>query len=145
MSGCLRDLVCQVSFRAAGVGSFLPFCCDLDTLWPLLYPFPGTYIPQKEVKVVEIIQATVIKPNQALRLRARKECWDRDGKERVTGGVSKRDQWRRGQGDLVFRGNKGKPLAAPGCPPDESLHLLRAPQAASPHMQALSISPCTLW
>jgi hypothetical protein len=35
---------------------------------------------------VEIIQATVIKQNQALRLRARKECFDRDGKERVTGG-----------------------------------------------------------
>lgn len=50
-----------------------------------LFEGPGTYIPQKEVKVVEIIQATVIKPNQALRLRARKECWDRDGKERVTG------------------------------------------------------------
>ncbi|XP_013360227.1 PREDICTED: major vault protein isoform X1 [Chinchilla lanigera] len=50
-----------------------------------LFEGPGTYIPQKEVQVVEIIQATVIKPNQALRLRARKECWDRDGKERVTG------------------------------------------------------------
>lgn len=34
---------------------------------------------------MEIIQATVIKQNQALRLRARKECFDRDGKERVTG------------------------------------------------------------
>ncbi|XP_023565604.1 major vault protein [Octodon degus] len=50
-----------------------------------LFEGPGTYIPQKEVEVVETIQATVIKPNQALRLRARKECWDRDGKERVTG------------------------------------------------------------
>lgn len=50
-----------------------------------LFEGPGTYIPQKEVEVVEIIQATVVKPNQALRLRARKECWDRDGKERVTG------------------------------------------------------------
>lgn len=53
---------------------------------PLLHlPFPGTYIPQKEVEVVEIIQATIVRQNQALRLRARKECWDRDGKERVTG------------------------------------------------------------
>lgn len=50
-----------------------------------LFEGPGTYIPQKEVEVVEIIQATVIKQNQALRLRARKECLDRDGKERVTG------------------------------------------------------------
>ena len=55
-------------------------------------PFPGTYIPQKEVEVIEIIQATVIKQNQALRLRARKECLDRDGKERVTGGVLKCSQ-----------------------------------------------------
>lgn len=50
-----------------------------------LFEGPGTYIPQKEVEVVEIIQATVIKQNQALRLRARKECLDREGKERVTG------------------------------------------------------------
>lgn len=57
----------------------------LHPLDPL--PFPGTYIPRKEVEVLEIIQATVIKQNQALRLRARKECWDREGKERVTGAV----------------------------------------------------------
>ncbi|KAK7799399.1 hypothetical protein U0070_006107 [Myodes glareolus] len=50
-----------------------------------LFEGPGTYIPQKEVEVVEIIQATIIKQNQALRLRARKECFDRDGKQRVTG------------------------------------------------------------
>ncbi|XP_048187996.1 major vault protein [Perognathus longimembris pacificus] len=50
-----------------------------------LFEGPGTYIPQKEVEVVEIIQATIIRQNQALRLRARKECSDRDGKERVTG------------------------------------------------------------
>ncbi|XP_017535983.1 major vault protein isoform X3 [Manis javanica] len=50
-----------------------------------LFEGPGTYIPQKEVEVVEIIQATIIRQNQALRLRARKECCDRDKKERVTG------------------------------------------------------------
>ncbi|XP_004479408.1 major vault protein [Dasypus novemcinctus] len=50
-----------------------------------LFEGPGTYIPQKEVEVVEIIQATIIRQNQALRLRARKECRDRDSKERVTG------------------------------------------------------------
>ncbi|ELK38731.1 Major vault protein [Myotis davidii] len=49
-----------------------------------LFEGPGTYIPRKEVEVVEIIQATIIRQNQALRLRARKECRDRDGKERVT-------------------------------------------------------------
>ncbi|KAM8777726.1 major vault protein isoform 1-T1 [Rhynchonycteris naso] len=50
-----------------------------------LFEGPGTYIPQKEVEVVEIIQATIIRQNQALRLRARKECRDRDNKQRVTG------------------------------------------------------------
>ncbi|KAM5227360.1 major vault protein [Ctenodactylus gundi] len=50
-----------------------------------LFEGPGTYIPQKEVEVVEMIQATVIRPNQALRLRARKECLDWNNKQRVTG------------------------------------------------------------
>lgn len=50
-----------------------------------LFEGPGTYIPRKEVEVLEIIQATIIRQNQALRLRARKECQDRDGKDRVTG------------------------------------------------------------
>lgn len=52
-------------------------------------PSQGTYVPQKEVEVVEVIQATTIRQNQALKLRARKECRDRDGKERVTGGTGK--------------------------------------------------------
>ena len=34
---------------------------------------PGTYIPRKEVVVEETIRATIIKPNQAIKLRARKE------------------------------------------------------------------------
>ncbi|XP_071093773.1 major vault protein-like [Haliotis cracherodii] len=50
-----------------------------------LFEGPGTYIPRKEVVVEETIRATVIKPNQAIRLRARKECLDRDGSARVTG------------------------------------------------------------
>lgn len=50
-----------------------------------LFEGPGTYIPRKEVIVDETIRATVIKPNQAIRLRARKECMDRDGTQRVTG------------------------------------------------------------
>ena len=33
----------------------------------------GTYIPRKEVEVVETIRATVIKPNEAIKLRARGE------------------------------------------------------------------------
>jgi len=52
--------------------------CDFCT-------FLGTYIPRKEVTVRETIQATIIKPNQAIKLRARKECIDREGNPRVTG------------------------------------------------------------
>eukprot|EP01113_Clastostelium_recurvatum_P017879 TRINITY_DN210_c0_g1_i1.p1 TRINITY_DN210_c0_g1~~TRINITY_DN210_c0_g1_i1.p1 ORF type:complete len:884 (-),score=341.02 TRINITY_DN210_c0_g1_i1:121-2772(-) len=46
---------------------------------------PGTYKPRVEVQVVEITKATIIKPNQALRLRARKACLDRQGRERKAG------------------------------------------------------------
>jgi len=35
--------------------------------------------------VVETLQATIIRHNQAIRLRARKECLDRQGTRRVTG------------------------------------------------------------
>ena len=48
-------------------------------------PSTGTYIPRKEVIVEETIRATIIKPNQAIKLRARKETLDRDGTPRVTG------------------------------------------------------------
>lgn len=50
-----------------------------------LFEGPGTYIPRKEVVVDETIRATVIKPNQAIKLRARKECNDRQTMARVTG------------------------------------------------------------
>lgn len=33
----------------------------------------------------EVVHSTVIKHNEAIRLRARKECVDRDGNNRVTG------------------------------------------------------------
>lgn len=54
-----------------------------------VFPVPllasGTYIPRKEVVVLETIKATVIRENQAIRLRARKEGKDRGGVQRVTG------------------------------------------------------------
>eukprot|EP00117_Sycon_ciliatum_P000910 scpid34518/ scgid6797/ Major vault protein len=50
-----------------------------------LFEGPGTYIPRKEEEVAETILASVILPNQALKLRARKETKDREGTERVTG------------------------------------------------------------
>lgn len=50
-----------------------------------LFEGPGTYIPRKEVTVLRTIEATVIRQNQAIRLRARKETKSRDGQDRVTG------------------------------------------------------------
>jgi major vault protein len=38
-----------------------------------LFRGPGTYNPRVEVQVAEIVRAIIIKPNQAIRLRARKE------------------------------------------------------------------------
>jgi len=42
-----------------------------------LFKGPGTYVPRVEVQVVEVVRATLIGPNQALRLRARKEFAER--------------------------------------------------------------------
>ena len=50
-----------------------------------LFEGPGTYIPRKECCVDETVRATVILANQAIKLRARKECIDREGNARVTG------------------------------------------------------------
>jgi len=48
--------------------------------------FPeGTYLPRIEIQVVEIIKAVIIKPNQALKLRARKAFVDALKKERRAG------------------------------------------------------------
>lgn len=38
-----------------------------------LFEGPGTYIPKKEVDVIENVRASIIGPNQAIKLRARKE------------------------------------------------------------------------
>eukprot|EP01105_Mastigella_eilhardi_P013188 TRINITY_DN2997_c0_g2_i1.p1 TRINITY_DN2997_c0_g2~~TRINITY_DN2997_c0_g2_i1.p1 ORF type:complete len:821 (+),score=290.86 TRINITY_DN2997_c0_g2_i1:128-2590(+) len=50
-----------------------------------LFEGPGTYNPKVEVQVVEIVRAVVIKPNQAVKLRARKECMSRDKQTRKAG------------------------------------------------------------
>lgn len=46
---------------------------------------PGTYIPHVEVQVVEIVRANVIKPLQALRLRAARQFTNASGVERKAG------------------------------------------------------------
>lgn len=50
-----------------------------------LFEGPGTYIPRIEVEVVQVVNATIIKPNQALCLQARRDCIDRQGNPRIAG------------------------------------------------------------
>lgn len=50
-----------------------------------LFEGPGTYLPRKEVEVVSEVTAEVIRPNEALKLRALRSTVDRDGKNRVAG------------------------------------------------------------
>jgi len=50
-----------------------------------LFKGPGTYLPAIEVQVVEITKAIILKPNQALRLKARKDTLDFEGKPRKAG------------------------------------------------------------
>jgi len=50
-----------------------------------LFPGPGTYYPAVEVQVVEIIRATIIRENQALKLRARRKLTDQNHTERQAG------------------------------------------------------------
>jgi len=50
-----------------------------------LFPGPKTYYPRVEVQVVEVCKATVIKENEALKLRARKATQDTSGNPRKAG------------------------------------------------------------
>ena len=50
-----------------------------------LFKGPATYKPRVEVQVVEIVRAIIIGPNEALRLRARRECVSSDGTSRTAG------------------------------------------------------------
>jgi major vault protein len=50
-----------------------------------LFHGPGTYHPKIEVQAVEIVRATVVKPNEALKLRAKKEFRDCTDVDRRTG------------------------------------------------------------
>lgn len=68
---CIRDFLDGETKRVAG------------DEW--LYEGPGTYYPRIEVQVAELVRAVVIKPNQALKLRARKACNDRAGSGRKAG------------------------------------------------------------
>lgn len=78
MNGYLKDLVSGNSFPLLFLEAYTSHLASHLLL-------SGTYIPRKEVEVVDTIQATVIRPNQAIKLQARKECKDREGNKRVTG------------------------------------------------------------
>jgi major vault protein len=50
-----------------------------------LFSGPGTYVPRVEVQVVEIVKAIIVKQQQAIKLRARRELTSKDGLERKAG------------------------------------------------------------
>jgi len=50
-----------------------------------LFKGPGTYIPQVEVEVVETVKAIILKPDQALKVKARDSCTDYKGAKRKAG------------------------------------------------------------
>jgi len=50
-----------------------------------LFEGPATYFPSVEVDVVKTTEAIILRPNQALRLKARKACTDKDGIKRKAG------------------------------------------------------------
>ena len=50
-----------------------------------LFEGPGTYIPRKEVEVVETQKAVIVNTNEAIKLKARRDTVDRDGVNRVAG------------------------------------------------------------
>jgi len=50
-----------------------------------IFPGPATYYPKVEVEVLENIRATIVKDNQALKLRARKATKDKAGNARKAG------------------------------------------------------------
>eukprot|EP01090_Pellita_catalonica_P011093 TRINITY_DN22585_c0_g1_i1.p1 TRINITY_DN22585_c0_g1~~TRINITY_DN22585_c0_g1_i1.p1 ORF type:complete len:461 (-),score=55.14 TRINITY_DN22585_c0_g1_i1:91-1347(-) len=48
---------------------------------------PRTYIPQVEVQITDIVTAVIVKPDEALELRAERECVDIDGVHRPAGAL----------------------------------------------------------
>ncbi|CAF1373886.1 unnamed protein product [Rotaria sp. Silwood1] len=89
-----------------------------------LFEGPATYIPRKEVSVEEQIRATVIGPNQAIRLCAKKEIIDRTGQQRVTG-----EEW------LIKKNGAYLPLAYETVLAVENAHVLTDKKAL--HLRAL--------
>jgi major vault protein len=79
----IRDFVDDIGSGRRGEDDVDPVERVAGDEW--LWEGPGTYLPRIEVQVVEIIRATIVKPNQALQLRARKDCIDRQEHARAAG------------------------------------------------------------
>ena len=57
-----------------------------------MFEGPATYLPQVQVDIIETINAVIVKPNQALKLKARRALIDRNrisrkGKDRLFRGI----------------------------------------------------------
>ncbi|CAF1003423.1 unnamed protein product [Adineta steineri] len=85
----LKQPVTLLKYVAANSALRLKAILDFDeqrkTGDQWLFEGPGTYIPRKEVSVEEQINATIIGPNQAIKLSAKREITDRMGEHRVAG------------------------------------------------------------
>jgi major vault protein len=68
---CIRNFVDKEEERQAG------------DEW--IFRGPATYIPRIEVQVVEVVRSIIIKENQALKLRAKRDCKDVSGNQRIAG------------------------------------------------------------
>ena len=79
----LRDFMEPSSAPAENEASSLEVQRVAGDEW--LFEGPATYIPKIEVEIVERLSAIVIRPNQALRLRATQNCIDAQGQQRRAG------------------------------------------------------------
>lgn len=79
-------LKCMRDFDDIDPTSGKPVKRDAGDEW--LFRGPNTYVPRIEVQVAELIKATIVKENQALKIRAQENCVDQQGTARRAG-----DEW----------------------------------------------------
>jgi len=84
----LQVVPAQAALRLRAVRDFKDGEVDRKAGDEWLFNGPSTYIPRVEVQVVELIKATIIKQNTAIKLRARRALVDQEGVSRKAG-----DQW----------------------------------------------------
>lgn len=47
-----------------------------------LFKGPGVYLPQVEIQVLSTVKSVLVKPNQALKVKAADDCLDHQGRQR---------------------------------------------------------------